>query len=369
VTLTPEQAEMRTVLRSFFAQVSSDEAVREAGDLAGGFDPAIWSRLAGMGMLGAHVPVEFGGGGAGFVELAILLEEAGRSLFGGPLLSSALLATTALLIADARGSKRLLSELSAGQLIGTVAPFPHDGESRGRVHASLRSGSWFLTGEAAFVLDGESADLILVFADTPAGPSLYRVTGGAAGLERTGMETLDLSRRHSRLTFEETPAQLVGGQGGGHEIASRLMDIGVALLAAEQLGVAERMLELTVSYASSREQFGQPIGSFQAVKHQCAEMLVEVELMRSITYYAVALAARGDEELPIASPAAAAFTGEACFRIVSRALHLHGGIGFTWEHPSHLFFRRAKADEVLFGDARFHRGVLSKRLIAYAKQV
>jgi alkylation response protein AidB-like acyl-CoA dehydrogenase len=213
-----------------------------------------------------------------------------------------------------------------------------------------------------FVLDGHTADLIIVAARTAAGVSLFTVAGDADGLTRTPLSTMDQTRKQARLEFENTPATLVGTDGGGWAVLESVLDLVAVGLAAEQVGGAQVCLDTSVQYAKDRVQFGRPIGSFQAIKHKCADMLLEVESSKSAAYYAGWCAAEMNDELPTVACLAKSYCSEAYFHCAAENIQIHGGIGFTWEHPAHLYFKRAKSSELLFGDPSYHRELLAQRL-------
>jgi alkylation response protein AidB-like acyl-CoA dehydrogenase len=213
-----------------------------------------------------------------------------------------------------------------------------------------------------FVLDGHTADLILVAARTSAGVSLFAVEGGASGLTRTALSTMDQTRKQAKLEFDSTPARLIGTDGAGWNVLSTVLDLAAVALAAEQVGGAQRCLDMAVEYAKVRVQFGRPIGSFQAIKHKCADMLLEVESAKSAAYYAGWCAAEMNEELPSVASLAKAYCSEAYFHAAAENIQIHGGIGFTWEHPAHLYFKRAKSSEIYLGDPTYHRELLAQRI-------
>ena len=219
-----------------------------------------------------------------------------------------------------------------------------------------------LTGVKTFVLDGCVADIILVAARTDAGLGIFRVEGEAAGLTRTALPVLDQTRKLARLAFENTPATLLGRDGGADDALARTLDLAAAAIAAEQLGGAEKCLEMAVEYAKTRIQFGRPIGSFQAIKHKCADMLVETELARSAAYHAGFTAAERPEDLHWAASLAKAHCSEAFMNAAAENIQIHGGIGFTWEHPAHIYFKRAKSSELFLGDPVYHRHRLARHL-------
>ncbi|HEY6378178.1 MAG TPA: acyl-CoA dehydrogenase, partial [Candidatus Dormibacteraeota bacterium] len=214
---------------------------------------------------------------------------------------------------------------------------------------------WTLTGAKDCVLAGAQADVLLVTARASSGSGLFLVDAGAPGMHCVPLSTLDIGRRQARVVFHETPCRIVGSSEVGEGLIARVLDSAALAVAAEQLGIAARCLELSVDYAGARHQFGRPIGSFQAIKHRCADMLVDVESARSVLYQAARLAAGGVDGLRVGASLAKAFCSEASCRVAAAAIQVHGGIGYTWEHDLHLYYRRAFADALLFGDAVHHR--------------
>ena len=212
------------------------------------------------------------------------------------------------------------------------------------------------------MLDGHTAGLILVAARSDAGLSLFAVEPDAAGLTRTALATMDQTRKQARLEFASTPATLVGRDGGAAEGLEKTLQLAAVALAAEQVGGAQRVLDNAVDYAKNRMQFGRPIGSFQAIKHKCADMLFEVESAKSAAYYGAWAAATDDDELALAASLAKSYCSEAYFHCAAENIQIHGGIGFTWEHHAHLYFKRAKSSELLLGDPAYHRELLAQRL-------
>jgi alkylation response protein AidB-like acyl-CoA dehydrogenase len=319
-----------------------------------------------LGLQGLIVPEEFGGSGYSYVELIVVLEEMGRALLCAPYFSSVALAANLLLSSgDDAAKKDYLPGIANGSTVATVALAEASGrwdEEGVTLEASGSGDSWTLTGEKMYVLDGHTADLILVAARTPAGVSVFAVDKGASGLTATPLSTMDQTRKQAKLTFEGTPARLVGTDGQGWQAVSRMLDLAAVALAAEQVGGAQRVLEMSVEYAKVRVQFGRPIGSFQAIKHKCADMLLEVESAKSAAYYAGWAAAEDSDELPVVACLAKSYCSEAYFHATAENIQIHGGIGFTWEHPAHLYFKRAKSSELLFGDPTYHRELLAQRI-------
>ena len=364
---TDEQDELRKIVRSFLEAKSPESAVREQMETERGYDEAVWSQMAEqMGLQGLHIPEEFGGSGFSYVELGIVLEEMGRSLLCAPFFSTVVLAAnTLILCGDESAKKDYLPGIASGETIATVAFTEPSGkwdESGIEMEATKSGDGYTLTGTKMYVLDGHVADLILVVARTAAGVSLFAVDGDAEGLTRTPLSTMDQTRKQARLEFENTPARLIESEGIGWDFMARVLDLVAVGLAAEQVGGAQKVLEMAVEYAKVRVQFGRPIGSFQAIKHKCADMLLEVESAKSAAYYGMWCAAEMDDELPSVASLAKAYCSEAYFHAAAENIQIHGGIGFTWEHPAHLYFKRAKSSELLFGDPTYHRELLAQRI-------
>jgi alkylation response protein AidB-like acyl-CoA dehydrogenase len=371
-----EQDELRKIVRAFLESKSPESAVREQMETEAGFYGAVWAQMAEqMGLPGLHIPEEFGGSGFTYVELGIVLEEMGRALLCAPFFSTVVLAANALLLSgDQAAKKDYLPGIASGETIATVAFTEPSGkwdESGIEMHATKGADGYTLTGTKMYVLDGHTADLILVVArtespghrpDPGAGISLFGVDGDADGLTRTPLSTMDQTRKQARLDFEGTPARLIESEGIGWDFIARVLDLVAVGLAAEQVGGAQKVLEMAVEYAKVRVQFGRPIGSFQAIKHKCADMLLEVESAKSAAYYGMWCAAEMDDELPSVASMAKAYCSEAYFHAAAENIQIHGGIGFTWEHPAHLYFKRAKSSELLFGDPTYHRELLAQRI-------
>ena len=367
LTPSPEREELRSVVRKFLVAHSDEEQVRRQMDLGAGFDASTWKLMAQqIGIQSLMIPEEYGGAGFGFGEMAIVLEEAGRALLCAPLLST-VLATTALLSADDdAAAAALLPGIADGTVIATVAsaddndPGP-DGVRLAAEPAADGAG-WRLTGTKPYVLDGADAALIIVAARTPAGVSLFLVDSGADGFIATNLPTLDLTRRLASLEFADTPATLLGGEGAGSAVCDQVLRTAAVALACEQVGGAAKVLETTVEYVKTREQFGRPIGSFQAVKHRLADMLVQLESARSAAYFATAALESESDEAPVAASIAKSYCSSAYYDIAAESIQLHGGIGFTWEHSAHLYFKRAKGSQTMFGTPAYHRRLIAVEL-------
>jgi alkylation response protein AidB-like acyl-CoA dehydrogenase len=362
-----EQEELRNIVRSFLENKSPESAVREQMETEKGYDDAVWKQMAEqMGLQSLIIPEEYGGSGYSYVELTVVLEEMGRSLLCAPYFSTVVLAANTILQSgDDAAKKSLLPGIASGETVATLALTEANGrwDEQGVEATATKSGDGYaISGEKMFVLDGHTADLIIVAARTDAGVSLFHLNSDASGLTRTPLSTMDQTRKQAKLTFENTPATLIGTDGAGWDVISTVLDLTAVALAAEQVGGAQFVLEMAVQYAKDRVQFGRPIGSFQAIKHKCADMLLEVESAKSAAYYAAWCAAEMNDELPSVASLAKAYCSEAYFHAAAENIQIHGGIGFTWEHPAHLYFKRAKSSELLFGDPTYHRELLAQRI-------
>ncbi len=371
--ISTEQRELRESVHRFLAERAPLARVRELMETADGTDPDVWRQAsAQLGLPGIAVPEEYGGAGFSFAEQAIVLEELGAALFTGPYLASAVLAATALLASDDEEAKKdLLPGIAAGETVATLA-FSEDGgswesDSIRLTAASATTGNgWRLGGHKSFVLDGHGADLILVIAAAgtsgPGNLSLFAVGSDAVGLTRRALPTLDQTRKLARLEFSQVPARLIGEPGAARAVLGHTLDVTAVALAAEQLGGAQRALDMAVQYARVRQQFGRPIGSFQAIKHRCANLLLEVESLRSAVGYAAAAVAAGSTEVPVLASLLKAYASEVYSHVAGENIQIHGGIGFTWEHDAHLYLKRAKASELFLGDGSYHRERLATRI-------
>jgi alkylation response protein AidB-like acyl-CoA dehydrogenase len=365
--VTAEQEELRASVRRFLADRVPMTAVRELMDSADGGDPAVWAQAGQqLGLPGIAIPEEYGGAGFSFAEQAIVLEELGAALYGGPYLASAVLAANVLLASGDEAAKNAyLPGIASGERIATVAFTEEDGSwetDATRLTAASSADGWRLDGRKSFVLDGHTADLILVIGRTGNGLSLFAVPADAAGLTRTALPTLDQTRKLARLDFDGVAATLVGGDGAAEFMLAKTLDVAAIAQAAEQLGGAQRTLDMAVEYLKVRHQFGRPIGSFQALKHRCADLLLEVESLRSAVQYAAAAVAEDSPEVPAVAALVKAYASDVYFHVAAENIQMHGGIGFTWEHDAHLYFKRAKASELFLGDATLHRERLAARI-------
>jgi alkylation response protein AidB-like acyl-CoA dehydrogenase len=368
--VSAEQQQLRESVRRFLADRAPLPRVRELMEATDAMDADVWRQAgAQLGLQGIAIPEEYGGAGFSFAEQAIVLEELGGALYSGPYLASAVLAATALLTSEDEGARRdLLPGIASGDTIATLAFTEDDGSwdpSSIRLAAAKngpRGPGWRLDGHKSFVLDGHGAGLILVVASADVGLSLFAVDAGAAGLSRRVLPTLDQTRRLARLEFSEVSARLIGSPGAARAVLDHTLDVTAIALAAEQLGGAQRALDMAVEYAKIRHQFGRPIGSFQAIKHRCADLLLEVESLRSAVGYAAAAAAAGSTEVPVLASLLKAYASEVYSHVAGENIQIHGGIGFTWEHDAHLYLKRAKSSELFLGDGSYHRERLATRI-------
>jgi alkylation response protein AidB-like acyl-CoA dehydrogenase len=363
-TLSDEQRELAAIVRAFLADKSPESAVRQLMATPEGFDPEVWAQMSSqLGLTGLAVPEEYGGSGFGYVELGLVFEELGRSLLCAPFFSSIALGAEVLVRSrDEAIKKELLPGVASGAVRATLAllekPSGWD-EAAVTMPAQHTAVGWTLSGEKRFVLDGHTAELILVAARADEGVGVFAVDASAAGLTRAHVETLDQTRKQAQLSFAETPARLVVPPGEGWDVVSRALQTAAIMLAAEQVGGASRALDMSVEYAKIRHQFGRPIGSFQAIKHKCADMLTELESARSAAYYGMWALDSEDADVAVAASIAKAFCSEMFTQVAGDNIQVHGGIGFTWEHPAHLYFKRAKTDELLLGSPHHHRELLA----------
>ena len=361
----PDAEELRTVVRGFLEKRSSEAEVRRLMETESGYDPAVWRQAAEeLGLQGLVIPERWGGSEASLVELGVVLEEMGRALFCAPFLGTVALAANALLaVGDEAANEAHLPGIAAGTTVATLA-WAGNNPLTSTIIAEPDGAGWRLTGSAEVVVDAVAADLILVLAQAPDGLGLFAVpdAGNAAGLTRTPLTALDSTRKLAGVEFAGTPASAVGRPGAVDEQLRLALDRAVVALAHEQLGGAARVLEMSVEYGNTRVQFGRKIGSFQAIKHRCADMLVEVESARSAAYYGAWAAEHEPADLTLAAALAGAVCSDAFTRVALDNVQNHGGIGFTWEHPAHLYLKRAKSTQLFLGSPSTHRTRLASLL-------
>jgi alkylation response protein AidB-like acyl-CoA dehydrogenase len=352
--LTEEQSELERTARRFFEQYAPVTKARELMTDETGFDREVWQRIGGqLGLLGVHLPEHYGGAGYGYVELGVVLCEMGRVLYSGPFLSSAVMASEAILLSgDEAAAAEFLPSLASGEEIGALAVAERAGvfaESDVKVRAVKGNSGWTLCGRKPLVLHGDVATLLIVAARSDVGVSLFVVDVEAPGLTRRAVPAFDQTRHLAVVDLDSTPARMIGQEGLAWPALDSVFDRASVALACEALGVAERSLEVALEYAKARIQFNRPIGSFQAVKHKFADMLVALELARSAAEYSTRAVDAGADDIRMAASIALSQCAEACLKIAGESIQIHGGIGFTWEHDAHLYFKRARAEGALLG--------------------
>jgi len=368
-----EQEMLRDAAKRFLADNCSTKFVRQVMADATAHDAGFWQKLVGQGWPGLLIPEQYGGANGTFLDMTVIQEEMGKAIAPGPFFAAALLgAPTFIEGASDALKKEFLPKMAEGKFIATVAV----AEAAGRfdaggieIKASKKGAGYTLTGEKFFVPDAHVADAIVVAARTGGGSgedgiTLLCVPAKEKGVTVTQLKTVDMTRRMCHVKFDNVQADVViGKENGGWTTLRRVLDIATAGLTAEMVGTAQKALDIAVDYAKTRVQFGKPIGSFQAVKHKCVDMMVAVENSRSLTYYACWTVDERVAEAATAVPMAKAYASDMAKNVTSEAIQVHGGIGFTWEHDMHLYHRRALAGEANLGNAPIHREVVAKSLL------
>ena len=364
-SFTEEQVQFRAALQRFFMDKSEPAAVRVAMASQTGIDRDAWSQACDeLGLAGVRIPEQYGGAGFAYVELGIAVEEMGRHLFCAPFFSSVVLAAEAILAAATEPFRELLlPSIASGSATATLALAEVDGvwdPAAVAMTATCAGDGARLSGTKHFVLDGATADIVLVVAREAGsmgrdGLSLYLVDATSDGLQRRALEVIDPTRRLAVLEFNDVRAECISTPGDVGAALCSAVDRATIMLANEIVGGCQVMLDTAVEYAKLRMQFGRPIGSFQAVKHKLADMLLDVEHAKSAAYYAAAAIDAGDTGIPALAALAKATAADAYMRVAADCIQLHGGIGFTWDNDTHLWFKRAKSSEMLFGSPAWHR--------------
>lgn len=360
-----EQELLRNTARKFFENECGSDTVRRLMETPEGISPELWKKLAEQGWLGLIYPEEYDGMGLGLVDLVVLMEEMGRAVAPGPYFSAVLLGGLAVLEAGSLAQKKeWLPRIAAGDkrvALAWMEPSAQLGPEGVTLAAVEKGGRYTLSGTKLFVHDAHTADALVVAARTRPGTegiSLFLLPRATKGLEVALLPTMDQTRKLCEVTCSEVTVgadALLGAPGAGWAPLARVLDRATVALCAEMCGGAQKVLDMTVEYAKIRQAFGRPIGSYQGVKHRAADMLVDVENSKSITYYAAWALDEGSPEAPLAVSMAKAYVSDAYRRVAAAGIQLHGGIGFTWEHDLHLYFKRAKGSEFTFGDATHHR--------------
>lgn len=368
---TDEQEQFRAAIRRFLQEKSPPTEVRRLMDTAEGYDPEIWHQLSEqLALPGIHVPEQYGGAGFGMVELCIVTEEMGRALLCAPYFSTAVLATNAILNAGTEAQKAsLLPDLASGARLAALAVTEPNGQwdpHAIELVATPVAEGFLLEGAKSYVVDGHVADLLVVAGRVPGtagsdGLALFTVSADASGIDRRLLESMDATRKLARIDFHSAQAQLLGNVNDGAKPLVRTLDQAAIALANEMVGGAQALFDAAVNYTKLRVQFGRTIGSFQAIKHKCADMLLEMELAKSAAYYAAQAAAADDPEWPALACVAKAAASEMYLHIAADCIQIHGGIGFTWDNDTHLWFKRAKSSEVFLGQPHYHRELLLQR--------
>jgi alkylation response protein AidB-like acyl-CoA dehydrogenase len=365
---SPDQKALRDQARKFLGEHASSTRVRRILDTDEPYDRELWRGVAEMGWTGTAIPEAYGGAGFGHLELCVIAEELGRSVAPIPFSSTVYLAAEALLLAGSEAQKRKwLPRIANGEAIGCLALAEGTGTPAPRA-MKTRAAAGKLTGAKAPVADGDVADLAIVAAraDGASDLSLFLVDLAGAGVSHTTLTTVDPTRSHARLSFDNTPAEALGAAGSGSAILERVLDRAAVLVAFEQVGGAQAALDMAREYAMGRFAFGRPIASFQAIKHKLVDMYVGVELARSNAYYAAWALSTDAAELPVAAATARVSATEAYFHAAKENIQTHGGMGFTWEFDCHLHYRRAKLTGLALGSARRWKDLLITRLQARA---
>ncbi len=364
-SFSDEQEGFCTALRRFLSDTSPSTEVRRLMETDVGYDIDVWRQMSeDLGLTAIHIPESYGGQGFGVSELAIATEEMGRALLCAPYFASTVMAATAIMKAGTEDQKQaLLPGIASGEVIATLAFTEAGGRWEAEavaMSATQEGDKYVLNGTKSFVLDGHSADLLVVVARRPDsqgtdGLSFFTVAGDATEIERVLLKSADPTRKLAKLTFSNAEATLLGEADNAAGPLQDTLDIAAICLANEMAGGAERLFEDAVAYAKMRVQFGRPIASFQSLKHKAAEMLMDVELAKSGAYYAAAAVDEGDEDISALASLAKANAADTYMQIAIHAVQIHGGIGFTWENDTHLWFKRAKSSEVFLGGSDYHR--------------
>jgi alkylation response protein AidB-like acyl-CoA dehydrogenase len=367
-----DQEMLRRSARDFLAKECPPAVVRRLMEDGEAYDEKLWKKVADLGWTALGIPEQYGGIGS-FLDLVVVLEEAGRNLLPGPFFSTMGLAVPALLEAGREAQKKeVLGAIAAGHARATLAVTEPSGrwDAAGIALKANRAGEgWRLEGVKLFVPDAAVADYTIVAARTregeEAGISLFLVKGRPGGMSVEPLKTLDMTRRWYEVRFDGVELgndALLGAEGEGWAPLKRTLEWAAAALCAEMVGGAQHVLDASVGYAKSRQQFGKPIGVYQAVSHKLADTLLETESARSATYYAAWAVDADAPERSLAASMAKAYTSDAYRHAAGTGIQVHGGIGFTWEHDMHLYFKRAKASEVTLGDATYHRELVAQTL-------
>jgi alkylation response protein AidB-like acyl-CoA dehydrogenase len=365
-----EQEMLRQSARALLEKECPSAVVRKLMDDERGLDPALWKKMAELGWLGLVIPEKYGGGGLSYVDLVLVMEEMGRVVLPSPFIWTVMFAEAIKRSASDNQKSALLAKIASGDLIATVAYLEPSAvwSADGIAMTARKDGAGYvLNGTKLFVNDAHIADCMLVAARTQEtgnrGITLFALEAKRTGMAITRLTAMDQTRKLAQVTFTDVKASasdIVGEPGNGWDTLSKVIDRGKVMLAGEMMGGAQKVLEMTVDYAKVRVQFGRPIGSFQAVQHKCANMMIDVESAKSACYYASWAVSNEVNEAPLAAALAKTAASDAFRRVSAEGIQLHGGIGFTWDHDMHLYFKRAKSSEFTFGDANWNRELVAQ---------
>ena len=373
--LKEEQEMLKTMARDFLANECPKTVVRELMEGETGFSPELWKKMADNGFLGLVFPEEYGGGGMNFRDLSILCEETGRAVLPGPFISTVLLVGMPILTFGTDEQKQeFLPKIANGEAVCTLAVLEESGDLWAediKVRAIRRGDEYIIRGTKLFVTDAKAADYILVAARTQRtenpeeGITLFMADAKEWGVYSAMMQTMDETRKQYEVVFTNVPVSaknIVGELHQGWPILKQIALWASAALCAEMVGAGEMVLEMTVNYAKERVQFGVPIGSFQAIKHKCADMLMGLEYSRSLMEWAAEAIKENHPDASMAVSMAKSYCGDTSKKVTDEGIQIHGGIGFTWDHDMHLYFKRVRAADTAFGDSNYHRDLIAKAL-------
>jgi len=373
--LNEEQEMLKTMARDFFTNECPKTHVKEMMDDEKGYSPELWKKMAELGFLGLVIPEEYGGTGGNFIDLMVLMQEMGRAVLPSPFISTVLLAGIPLLTAGTEEQKKeFLPKIAAGDVILALALSEPNGDLGAdaiEIEAVAEGNDYIINGTKLFVLDAAAADHILCATrtkrtkDPEEGITLFLIDAKADGVHVTSLKTMDETRKQCEVLFKnvKVPAKsMVGELHQGWPILKKTLNQATAMLCGEMVGGLDTVMEMTLDYAKQRIQFGVPIGSFQAIKHKFADMLIQVEYARSLTYYAAWTVDQDIPDSPVAVSTAKSWCGDAYKHVTNEGVQIHGGIGFTWDHDMHLYFKRARFSDTAFGDSTYHRELIAQSL-------
>jgi alkylation response protein AidB-like acyl-CoA dehydrogenase len=365
-----EQEMLRQSARGLLEKECASSVVRRLLEDERGYDDTLWKTMSGLGWTGLTIPEEYGGAGLNYVDLVLVLEEMGRVILPSPFIWTMMVAEAINRAGSADQKRALLPRIAGGDLIATLALLEQSalwGPEGISLQAKTSGSDFILDGVKLFVNDAHVAGCLLVAArtggNTTDGVTLFALEPGRAGISVAPLKTMDQTRKLSEVKFagvKAGAADVIGEVGAGWKILSEVLDRGKVMLAAEMMGGAQKVLDMAVEYAKMRVQFGRPIGSFQAVQHKCANMMIDVEGAKSAVYYAAWAVSNQVAEAPLAAALAKAASADAYRRVSAEGIQVHGGIGFTWDHDMHLYFKRAKSSEFTFGDATYNRELVAQ---------